>query len=116
MAYSSARVDAAIDGANSATTHIQLHAGDPGAGGTANVAAQVAGRLAFVFPASSSEEAVQTAEFSITATGDGAYTHVTGWNQSTTGTHQWTAALTPQETFAGPGTLTVTVTASGSST
>lgn len=114
MAFTAARVDAAIDGAVDGTTHIQLHDGDPGAGGTANVAAEVAARLAFVFPAASSGESEQTATFSITGAG-GPYGYVTGWNALTDGTHQWTAELTPAESFAGAGSLEVTVTATGQS-
>lgn len=114
MPFSAARVTAAIDAAVAATTHIQLHDGDPGAGGTANVADEVAGRLGFVFPAAVDGETAQTAEFAITGPG-GPYSYVTGWSADSGGTHQWTAQLTPAESFAGPGTLEVTVTATGES-
>lgn len=110
MAFTVARVTAAIDAAVEDTTHIQLHDGDPGSGGTDNVAGEVAGREAFVFPAASNGETEQSVEFAITGAG-GPYGYATGWNQSSGGTHQWTAPLSPAETFAGAGTLEVTVTA-----
>lgn len=110
MTFTNANLDDALDAAVLATTHIQLHIGDPGAGGTANVATQVAGRLGFVFPAAASQSTQQTAAFSILAA-EGPYTHVTGWDALSAGNHQWTGVLAPQETFAGAGTLNVTVTA-----
>lgn len=109
MAYATARLSAAIDGANSATTHVQLHDGDPGAGGTANVAAE-SSRVAFTFPAGSSGSSSDTAQFTISGAG-GPYGYVTGWNASSDGTYQWTAAISPAESFAGAGTLDVTITA-----
>lgn len=109
MTYTVARLDAALDGANGATTHMQLHNGDPGAGGTANVAVQVAGRIAFTLPASAAGASSNTGSFDILDTGDGAYTHITLWDALTGGTHQATGVLTPQESFAGAGTLNVTV-------
>ena len=42
MAFTTARLNAAIDAALSGVTHIQLHTGAPGAAGTSNVAAGVA--------------------------------------------------------------------------
>lgn len=110
MAYSTARLTVAIDGANEDITHWQLHDGDPGAGGTANVAAEVAARVAAAFTGATAGEEELLVTFPITGAG-GPYTHVTAWNALTSGTYQATAALTPQESFAGAGELAVTVTA-----
>lgn len=112
MAFTVARVTAAIEAAVDDTTHIQLHDGDPGAGGTDNVAS-VASRTAFVFPAASNGVTAQTVEIEITgATEPGSpLAYATGWNAGSAGTHQWTAPLSPAESFAGAGALEVTVTA-----
>lgn len=112
MSFTTARVTAAIDAAVEDTTHIQLHDGDPGSGGTDNVAGE-ASRTAFVFPAASNGETAQTVEIEITGAG-GPYGYATGWNAASNGTHQWTAPLSPAESFAGAGTLEVTVTATAS--
>ena len=112
MSFTTARVTAAIDAAVEDTTHIQLHDGDPGSSGTDNVAAEAA-RTAFVFPAASNGETEQTVEIEITGPG-GPYGYATGWNAASNGTHQWTAPLSPAESFAGAGTLEVTVTATAS--
>lgn len=109
MSFTTARVTAAIDAAVEDTTHIQLHDGDPGSSGTDNVAAEAA-RTAFAFPAASNGETEQTVEIEITGPG-GPYGYATGWNAASNGTHQWTATLSPAESFAGAGTLEVTVTA-----
>lgn len=85
MALTQARVHAAIDAAVSTTSHAQLHTGDPGAAGTANVAAGVS-RAALAFPTA-----------------------------STGGTYCGSGTLTPAESFAGAGTLDVTVTVTGAS-
>src|SRR5690554_5469734 len=115
MSFTTARVTAAIDAAVEDTTHIQLHDGDPGSSGTDNVAS-VASRTAFVFPAASNGETEQTVEIEITgATDPGSpLGYATGWNAASNGTHQWTAPLSPAESFAGAGTLEVTVTATAS--
>lgn len=109
MSFSIARVTAAIDAAVDDTTHIQLHDGDPGPNGTDNVAASV-DREGLVFPAATSGSTAQTATFTIPGAG-GPFTHVSGWNDTSAGTFQWSAELTPAESFAGPGALEVTVTA-----
>jgi hypothetical protein len=110
MSFTNARLTAAIGGAVGDTTHVQLHTGAPGGAGTDNVATQAGGREGITFPGATDGVTADEVVFTIGAA-EGPYTHITGWNQSTTGTLQWTATLSPQETFAGAGTLTVTVTA-----
>lgn len=111
MAFTDARVNAAVDASVDETTHLQLHDGDPGAAGTDNVAAETT-REAITFGAASGKQAQGTVTFAISGAG-GPYTHVTGWSASSGGTHQFTAAVTPAETFAGAGSLQVTVTVTG---
>jgi hypothetical protein len=115
MPLETARVTAAVDTSVTDVTHIQLHDGAPGVAGTANVAAEVAARLAFVFPSATDGETEQVGTFDITGAG-GPYTDITLWNASTDGTLQGQAALTPEEVFAGAGELEVTVTVTGSTT
>lgn len=112
MAFTQARVDAALDAALATTTHAQLHTGDPGAAGTANVAAGI-DRATASFPAASAGESEALASFAVTA--GGPYSHVSLWTAATGGTHTGNGALTPAETFAGPGTLDVTITATATS-
>lgn len=114
MALTTARINAAVDAALTTTTHAQLHTGDPGSAGTNNVAADVS-RVACVFPAASATDSAQSFTFTIPGAG-GPYTHVSFWTASTSGTYNGSGALTPQETFAGAGTLAVTATVDGSST
>ena len=113
MALTQARVHAAIDAAVSTTSHAQLHTGDPGAAGTSNVAAGVS-RAALTFPAASAGATSDEATFTIPGVG-GPYTHVSLWTASTGGTYCGSGALTPAESFAGAGSLDVTVTVTGAS-
>ena len=113
MALTQARVHAAIDAAVSTTSHAQLHTGDPGAAGTSNVAAGVS-RAALTFPAASAGQTSDGATFAIPGAG-GPYTHVSLWTASTGGTYCGSGTLTPAESFAGAGSLDVTVTVTGAS-
>lgn len=113
MALTQARVHAAIDAAVSTVTHLQLHTGDPGGAGTSNVAAGVA-RAALSLPAASGGQTSDETTLTIPGAG-GPYTHVSLWTASTGGTYCGSGALTPAESFAGAGTLDVTVTVTGAS-
>ena len=116
MALNTAKVNAAVDAAVADWDFTQLHTADPGSGGTNGVAAEVAGRLATTWPAAASgASAAAPVAFAVTAAG-GPYTHVSGWTASTAGTHQGNVALVPNQTFIGPGELTVTITATGAAT
>lgn len=120
MGYTSARIDAALDAANgsggSAVAWAQLHTEAPGAAGTTGQAAEAA-------PASISMSAADAgvstgvAEFTIEAA-EGPYTHVSLWTNSggSPDVFVGSGALTPVETFAGPGSLEVTITTTASST
>jgi hypothetical protein len=113
MALTQARVHAAIDAAVATTTHAQLHTGDPGGAGTSNVAAGV-DRVAVSFPGASAGETEDQVTFAIPGAG-GPYTHISLWTASTGGTYTGSGALSPAESFAGAGTLDVTVSVTGSS-
>lgn len=115
MAFTTGRINAAIDTALADTTHVQLHTGPPGASGTSNVAAGVA-RAALTKGAAgtpTAKQAVCTASWIIPGAG-GPFTHFSLWAGSTGGTFNGDGTLTPQETFAGSGTLALTATVTGS--
>jgi hypothetical protein len=108
MAYTTARLNAALDAANSGITHAQLHTGAPGAAGTSNVAAGVS-RAALTGVGSAASAADQwTGAFTIPGAG-GPFTHLSFWTASSGGTFMGDGTLTPNETFAGAGTLNITV-------
>jgi hypothetical protein len=110
MAFTTARLNAALDSALSTSTHAQLHTGAPGAAGTSNVAAGVSrSALSGVGAASGGSDTI-TGSWTIPAAG-GPFTHFSLWTASTGGTFNGDGTLTPSETFAGAGTLNYTITA-----
>lgn len=113
MAFTEARINAALDAASTGITHAQLHTGAPGGSGTSNVASEAArASLSGVGSASGGAD-TWTGSFTITGA-EGPYTHVSFWTADTSGTFMGDAELSPQETFAGAGTLSLTVNVSGS--
>jgi len=112
MPFTTARLNAAIDAALSGVTHAQLHTGAPGAAGTSNVAAGVA-RCALTGVGGATGAAdVLTGTFTIPGAG-GPYTHYSLWTAVTAGTFHNDGTLTPNESFAGAGTLDVTINVTG---
>ena len=111
MGFTQARINAAVDAAVVTTTHAQLHTGDPGAAGTNNVASGVA-RVACVFPAASAGSTEAVSSFTIPGAG-GPFTHVSLWTASADGTYNGSGECATQESFAGAGSLEVTITVSG---
>jgi hypothetical protein len=112
MAFTPAQINAALDAASTGITHAQLHTGAPGAAGTANVAAGVA-RCALTGVGSASAAAdTWTGAFTIPGAG-GPFTHVSFWTALSAGTFKGDAPVSPQETFAGAGTLNLTVNVTG---
>lgn len=110
MAFVVARLNSALDAGLSGVTHAQLHTGAPGAAGTSNVAAGVS-RCALTGIGSASAGADSaTGTWTIPAAG-GPFTHFSLWTASTGGTFVADGTLSPAETFAGAGTLAVTVNA-----
>jgi hypothetical protein len=110
MAFTVARLNAALDAALSGVTHAQLHTGAPGAAGTNNVAAGVA-RCALTGIGSASG-GVDTATGTWTIPGAGGpFTDFSLWTDVSAGTFFGAGTLDPDETFAGAGTLALTMTA-----
>ena len=111
MPFTDAPIDAAIDAALATVTHAQLHTGDPGVAGTANVAAGVP-RAALGFDSAAGKEVQATATF--TPPGNsGPFTHVSLWTASAGGSFNGSEPFDGAESFVNPGTLAVTVTVTG---
>ena len=108
MSFTAAALNAAIDAALSGVTHVQLHTGAPGAAGTSNVAAGVSRAAVSGVGGASGAADTLTATFTIPGAG-GPYTHYSLWTASSGGTFVNDGTLTPAETFAGAGTLAVTI-------
>jgi hypothetical protein len=114
MPFSTARVDAAVDGAVQAITHVRMHTGAPGGAGTANVAAGVSVET-IDFPASAAMSSQDVVTFTVSAA-VAALSHTSLWvgDPGAGGVLAGTATVTPAEAFAGAGQLEVTYTATGS--
>jgi hypothetical protein len=85
---------------------IQLHTGDPGASGTANVA-NASTRVAINFAAASSGSAAITGTTQFTGTATETISHISAWGASTSGTFYWSAALTVSKSINSGDTLTL---------
>jgi hypothetical protein len=113
MAFTAARLNAAVDAALSTSTHIQAHTGAPGGSGTSNVATNCARvALAGVGSASGGIDSI-TAALVFTGSSGGPVTHFSLWTAITAGTFNGDGTLTPNESFAGAGTLNVTIPVTG---
>ena len=109
MAFTAARLNAAVDAALTGATHIQAHTGAPGGSGTSNVATNHSrAALSGVGSASGGIDTI-TASISFTGSSGGAVTHFSLWTASTAGTFMGDGTLTPNESFAGAGTLAVSI-------
>ncbi|MFJ9633802.1 hypothetical protein ACIRU8_39520 [Streptomyces sp. NPDC101175] len=86
-----------------AGTYLQLHTGDPGAAGTANISVGSTARNSFVFSSSSSGSALSLGTAPSAWTNGGTsetLTHVSVWTASTAGTFLYSVALTTQKPWA----------------
>lgn len=110
MPFVVARLNSALDAALSGVTHAQLHTGAPGAAGTANVAAGVARCALTGIGGASGGTDVATGAWTIPGAG-GPFTDFSLWTDVTAGTFVADGELDPDETFAGAGTLNLTMTA-----
>jgi hypothetical protein len=87
-----------------ATPFLQLHTGDPGASGTANVSA-VTTRQAITWSAASSGAIALSNTPSFTMTTTETITHVSVWSASSAGTFYYSAALTVSRAVVNTDTL-----------
>lgn len=114
MSFTTAQLNAAVDGALSGASHVQLHTGDPGGSGTSSVATNVSGRVQVTggsFDGASSGQTEEVVNFTITSGGE-EYTHISIWDDPTAGNFYASGTLSPFESFSNSGSLEVTVTVS----
>jgi hypothetical protein len=97
-----------------ATVYVQLHTGDPGAGGTTAVSS-VTTRSAITFGASAAVSTTRAITSSNTpswaswaGTNGEVVTHISLWNAATTGTFYCSIALTASKTLGTGDTLNLT--------
>lgn len=88
--------------------YIQLHIGDPGAAGTANVAAVTTRSLAAFAAAASGAIALTGTNPSWTMTATETISHISVWDASTAGNFLWSAALAVSKSVQSGDTLTLT--------
>ena len=115
MAFVTARLNSALDAALSGADYIRIHDGSPGAAGTANAVAK--GTLSGVGSTSGGEDVITSAVTISGAMGPLGYFSIWAGDPDSGGVCVASGddqTLTPAETFAGAGTLNVTVTASAS--
>jgi hypothetical protein len=82
---------------------VQLHTGDPGAAGTANVSAGSSTRNSFVFSSSSSGSSLSLSTAPAAWTNGGTsetLTHISVWTASSAGTFLFSVALTASKAWA----------------
>ena len=90
-----------------AALYIQIHTGDPGASGTANVSA-VTTRQAVTFGAASSGAIALSNSPAFSMTTTETITHASVWSASSAGTFYWSVALTTSRSVVNGDTLTFT--------
>jgi hypothetical protein len=91
-------------------TFVQLHTGDPGAAGTANVSVGSTVRNSFVFSSSTSGSSVSLGTAPSAWTNGGTsetLTHISVWTASSAGTFSFSVALTVSKTWASGDQFTL---------
>jgi hypothetical protein len=94
-----------------AGTFAQLHTGDPGAAGTANISVGSTTRNSFTFAASASGSALALSGAPGAWTNGGTsetLTHLSVWTASTAGTLLFSVALTASKAWASADSFTLT--------
>jgi hypothetical protein len=94
-----------------AGTFAQLHTGDPGAAGTANISVGSTARNSFTFAASASGSALALSGAPAAWTNGGTsetLTHLSVWTASTAGTLLFSVALTASKAWASADSFTLT--------
>jgi hypothetical protein len=113
---SAANANAALDAIRTDTPFMQLHVGDPGAAGTANVATETT-RKAVTFGAASASSMANTVAVTWTSiAGSQDATHFSIWDASTAGNFLCSGTITANAYTAGDtyeaaiGAITVSIT------
>ncbi|KIZ16845.1 phage tail fiber protein [Streptomyces natalensis] len=89
---------------------VQLHTGDPGAAGTANISVGSTTRNSFVFSSSSSGSSLSLSTAPSAWTNGGTsetLTHISVWTASSAGTFLFSVALTASKAWASADTFTL---------
>lgn len=107
MPIPDAELNAILDFANDRRLFVSIHDGDPGTTGANEITGGPYARVAVDFPAAAA--AASEVEVEVLVGAGGPYTHFGLWSAASAGTFRGGAVLTPAETFAGPGSLLVTV-------
>lgn len=94
-------------GFNVASVYIQLHTGDPGSAGTANVAGNNV-RKSVSFAAASAESKASNADITWTNVSTSeTYSYVSLWDASSNGNFLWAGALTSSKAVNSGDTFTI---------
>ena len=105
MALSDAALVTAANAVNTATTHLGLHSGAPGAAGTSNV---VGSRVAIGSKAVDADGDISWTNTNFTGlTANQSVTHVSYWTASSGGTFNGSSALTGDTTANAAGEYSV---------
>jgi hypothetical protein len=118
MALNDAALVVAANALDAAITHVQIHAGDPGAAGTSNLAGGSPARQAVTLGVDGDGDITLTTPVTFTGiTASSATTFISVWSALTAGTHYGNFALTGDQTANAAGeyeltALTLTGTAS----
>ncbi|ANU79144.1 hypothetical protein SEA_GARDANN_23 [Mycobacterium phage Gardann] len=88
--------------------YIQLHKGDPGGAGTANLSAVTTRALATFAAPASGAIALTGTNPSWTMTATETITHISVWDASTSGNFLWSAVLAASKNVQSGDTLTLT--------
>ena len=90
-----------------AAIYLELHTGDPGASGTANVAA-TSTRVAVTMAAASAGSMAESTTPSWTGAATETITHIAAFSASAAGTFYWSAQLTTAKSINSGDTLNLT--------
>lgn len=94
-------------GFNVAAVYVQLHTGDPGSAGTANVAGNST-RKSVTFAAASAESKASNADITWTNVSTAeTYAYVSLWDASSAGNYLWSGALTASKAVNAGDTFTI---------
>lgn len=89
------------------STYVQLHTGDPGASGTANVASTTRQAVTFAAASAGSKALSSSSSWTNWADGSVTITHISVWTADSAGTFRRSAALTASQPIVNGNTFTL---------
>jgi hypothetical protein len=108
MAFTTAVLNAAVDGATAILGFASLHTADPGGTGANEVAGGGYTRIAAVWDPATGAIGALDAALNFSGPANGAATHIGFWSAISAGTWRGGEALTGDQTFNAAGDYTVT--------